>query len=152
MRATSKVAPDWWDYTTLDEAILNDAARLSAGDLLALSRQGFTVKLYDTIEDFYLAEDSEEAGKLGRERWEDMAKHDRKEFACIIGEERLVQWALGESDSFGISSLEEFLDITAGSPEFELAGYDHEEREVDRVETMLEEEIGFKPTVAYRCN
>lgn len=56
MRATSKVAPDWWDYTTLDEEILNDAARLSADDLLGLARAGFAVKFYDTIEDFYLAE------------------------------------------------------------------------------------------------
>ncbi len=56
MRAISKVAPEWWDYTTLDRAILDDAARLSADDLLGLSRPGFTVVLHDTIEDFYLAE------------------------------------------------------------------------------------------------
>ena len=56
MRPISKVAPDWWDYTTLDRDILNDAARLTADDLLGLSRPGFQVKFYDTIEDFYLAE------------------------------------------------------------------------------------------------
>lgn len=56
MRPISKVAPGWWDYTTLAREILDDAARLSADDLLALSRPGFTVKFYDTIEDFYLAE------------------------------------------------------------------------------------------------
>lgn len=56
MRSTSLVAPEWWDYTTLDREILNDAARLSADDLLGLSREGFTVKYYDTLEDFYLAE------------------------------------------------------------------------------------------------
>lgn len=56
MRPLSKVAPEWWDYTTLDRAILDDAARLTADDLLSLSRPGFTVKFYDTIEDFYLAE------------------------------------------------------------------------------------------------
>ena len=55
-RAISKVAPTWWDYTTLDEAILNDAARLSAADLEPLSRPGFRVVMYDTLEDFYLAE------------------------------------------------------------------------------------------------
>ncbi len=55
-RPTSKVAPGWWDYTTLDEEILNDAARLSASDIEGLSRPGFTVKMYDTLEDFYLAE------------------------------------------------------------------------------------------------
>jgi glucosamine-6-phosphate deaminase len=56
MRPLSKVAPQWWDYTTLDREILDDAARLSADDLLGLSRDGFAVKFYDTIEDFYLAE------------------------------------------------------------------------------------------------
>lgn len=56
MRPLSKIAPDWWDYTTLDRAILDDAARLSADDLLGLSRDGFAVKFYDTREEFYLAE------------------------------------------------------------------------------------------------
>lgn len=56
MRPLSKVAPDWWDYTTLDREILNDAARLTARDILQLSRPGFTVRFYDTLEDFYLAE------------------------------------------------------------------------------------------------
>ena len=56
MRPLSKVAPDWWDYTTLDREILDDAARLTADDLLQLARPGFTVKFYDTLEDFYLAE------------------------------------------------------------------------------------------------
>ena len=56
MRPLSKISPDWWDYTTLDREILDDAARLSADDLLKLTRPGFSVKFYDTIEDFYLAE------------------------------------------------------------------------------------------------
>lgn len=55
-RAISKVAPQWWDYTTLDEQILDDAAKLSAEDLAGLSRPGFKVVMYDTLEDFYLAE------------------------------------------------------------------------------------------------
>jgi glucosamine-6-phosphate deaminase len=56
MRPLSKVAPEWWDYTTLDRDILDAAARLDAADLLALSRPGFSVRFYDTVEDFYLAE------------------------------------------------------------------------------------------------
>jgi glucosamine-6-phosphate deaminase len=56
MRPLSKVAPDWWDYTTLDREILDDAAGLSADDLLQLSRPGFDVRFYDTLEEFYLAE------------------------------------------------------------------------------------------------
>ena len=55
-QALSKVAPDWWDYTTLDSELLADAARLKAGDLLQLSRPGFKVVFYETLEEFYLAE------------------------------------------------------------------------------------------------
>jgi len=56
MRNISKVAVDWWDYTTLDEEILGDAARLTEKDIRQLSRPGFEVKFYDTLESFYLAE------------------------------------------------------------------------------------------------
>jgi glucosamine-6-phosphate deaminase len=56
MRPISKVAPDWWDYTTLDDELLQDAAALSADDVRNLSRPGFTVRVYETLESFYLAE------------------------------------------------------------------------------------------------
>jgi glucosamine-6-phosphate deaminase len=52
MRNTSKIAPEWWDYTTLDEQILADAAALTIKDLEQLSRPGFTVRLFDTLESF----------------------------------------------------------------------------------------------------
>ncbi len=55
-RKTSILAPQWWDFTTLDDEILNDAAHLTADDMAALSREGFRVVFYDTLEDFYLAE------------------------------------------------------------------------------------------------
>src|SRR5687767_15175632 len=55
-RAISKVAPDWWDYTTLDSELLADAAKLRERDLLQLSREGFKVHFYETLEEFYLAE------------------------------------------------------------------------------------------------
>ena len=55
-RPISAIAPGWWDYTTLDAALIEEAARLSPRDLARLSRPGFTVALYDTIEDFYVAE------------------------------------------------------------------------------------------------
>jgi glucosamine-6-phosphate deaminase len=55
-RKLSILAPEWWDYTTLDDRILDDAAKLTAEDMLALSREGFHVVFYDTLEDFYLAE------------------------------------------------------------------------------------------------
>jgi len=55
-RPLSKIAPDWWDYTTIDPEILKDAAKLTPDDMLAMSRDGFNVVFYDTLEDFYLAE------------------------------------------------------------------------------------------------
>ena len=56
VRRQSMVAGGWWDYTTLDDELLNDAARLTTEDLAGLSRPGFQVVMYDTLEDFYLAE------------------------------------------------------------------------------------------------
>ncbi len=55
-RPISKVAPEWWDYTTLDGEILADAAKLTVKDMAKLSRPGFQVVMYDTLEEFYLAE------------------------------------------------------------------------------------------------
>jgi glucosamine-6-phosphate deaminase len=55
-RPLSTVAPDWWDYTTLEPALIQEAAALSADDVAALSRDGFRVVFYDTLEEFYLAE------------------------------------------------------------------------------------------------
>jgi glucosamine-6-phosphate deaminase len=55
-RPISKVAPDWWDYTTLDNELLEDAAKLTEKTLFKLSRPGFQIHYYDTLEDFYLAE------------------------------------------------------------------------------------------------
>jgi len=56
MRNISKVAREYWDYTTLDPEILDEAAQLSREDLAALARPGFTVAFYDTIESFFVAE------------------------------------------------------------------------------------------------
>lgn len=56
MRNTSKVAPAWWDYTTLDRELLDEAASLTEKDIAGLAREGFRIEFYDTIEEFYLAE------------------------------------------------------------------------------------------------
>jgi glucosamine-6-phosphate deaminase len=56
MRAISQVAPEWWDYTTLDRELLDEAARLSVKDLARLSRPGFQIHFYDTPQEFYCAE------------------------------------------------------------------------------------------------
>lgn len=55
-RPQSKVAPEWWDYTTLEQDLLEDAARLTAADLLQLSRPGFAVRIFDTLAELFCAE------------------------------------------------------------------------------------------------
>lgn len=55
-RPISKVAPEWWDYTTLEPEILRDVAKIDEKDLQELSRPGFQVSFYETLEEFYLAE------------------------------------------------------------------------------------------------
>ncbi|MBO7741597.1 MAG: hypothetical protein J6S21_03500 [Victivallales bacterium] len=56
MRNFSKISPDWWDYTTLDRTILDNAARLTLDDLPKLQRKGFKINIYDTLQEFYCAE------------------------------------------------------------------------------------------------
>lgn len=55
-RKLSSIAPDWWDYTTLDEDLIRDAAALTPEKMVKLSRPGFKVVFYDTLAEFYLAE------------------------------------------------------------------------------------------------
>ncbi|MDP7398780.1 MAG: glucosamine-6-phosphate isomerase [Lentisphaeria bacterium] len=55
-RPLSKISPQWWDYTTLDSALFEDAARLTPDQIGGLSREGFEVVFYDSLEEFYLAE------------------------------------------------------------------------------------------------
>lgn len=55
-RKRSTIAPDWWDYTTLEDDLIRDAAALTPRDLEQLSRPGFRIVFHDTLEDFYLAE------------------------------------------------------------------------------------------------
>ena len=55
-RKLSSIAADWWDYTTLEDDIIRDAAALTVEKMAKLSRPGFKVVMYDTLEEFYLTE------------------------------------------------------------------------------------------------
>jgi glucosamine-6-phosphate deaminase len=55
-RKLSAIAPGWWDYTTLDNDIIEEVAQLTPQEMMQLSRPGFKVVMYDTLEEFYLAE------------------------------------------------------------------------------------------------
>ncbi len=58
MRKLSSIAPSWWDYTTLelDKKTTDKIASLTPEDMIKLSRPGFKVVFYDTVEEFYAAE------------------------------------------------------------------------------------------------
>ncbi len=72
----------------------------------------------------YIVCEDDTARKHVENMWLDMAERDPTEFVSIIGEERLIKWALGHSDEFGISSLKEFAERSAEYYEAELAEYD----------------------------
>ena len=107
----------------------------------------------DNGEEYYIA-NLGDAEKAVYDYWKDMARNDKREFTCIIGEERLVQWALGESDSFGIDSLEEFCKINADYCEETLATYDSNAREVKKIGHLIDI-LDLKTDegiYAFRCN
>ncbi len=56
MRRLSIIAKDWWDFTTLDKELLEEASKLTIEDIQKLSRPGFEIKIFDTLESFFLTE------------------------------------------------------------------------------------------------
>ncbi|MDD5598353.1 MAG: hypothetical protein PHV82_10445 [Victivallaceae bacterium] len=56
MRPLSKIAPAWWDYTTLGREILDAAAGITIDTLKNYERPGFKINIYDTVQEFYCAE------------------------------------------------------------------------------------------------
>lgn len=101
-------------------------------------------------EEYYIFRDREQAGEAAREYWEDLAQDDPREFACLVGEETLVQWGFGNYAGPGstqVKSLNEWLDLWLDTPEEHFASYDSEEREFKCKHPDWEEY-----TVAYRHN
>lgn len=104
--------------------------------------------------DFHVFVTAEDAGDAAREYWADMAKTDPEEFRCMVGDETLIAWCLGQSAGPGsthVRSLSAWLDLWLNTPEEHFASYDGNERDVDRFGTVARE-LGFSPSVAYRCN
>ena len=82
--------------------------------------------------EYHIAESQEAAGEKAREYWEDMANNAPQEFTCMVGEETLVQWGLGQPAGPGYSkvcSLNDWLNLWLDTPEDQFAGYDSMERE-----------------------
>jgi glucosamine-6-phosphate deaminase len=55
-RRLSAISPGWWDYTTIDSDLVDEVARLTSRDVERLSRPGFKVVMFDTLEELYLSE------------------------------------------------------------------------------------------------
>ena len=106
--------------------------------------------------EWIIFETQEAAGEAAREYWEDMAQNDPREFTCMIGEETLVSWALGQYAGPGytqVKSLEEWLDLWLNTPEEHFASYDGAEHDC-RINNHLKDELDFdtKNCVCYRNN
>ena len=128
------------------------------GEILTINEvytTGYDLPMIDTdCGEFYVAKDSEQAGKAARRRWEEMAESDPSEFRCMIGDETLIAWAMGDWGGPGntqVRSLTKWLDLWLDAPNEEFASYDSEERTVERC-GYLQNELGFTPTVAYRSS
>ena len=105
--------------------------------------------------DWYVDEDSARAGERARASYQEMAEDDPKELTCLLGEQTLVAWALGQYAGSGTSqvrSLEEWLDLWLDTPEEMWGGYDNTECEVEFCSEALVDELDITPTVAYRHN
>jgi len=106
--------------------------------------------------EWYVFQDTEQAGEEARDYWENMAEYDQAEFTCMVGESTLIEWALGNYAGPGstqVCSLKDWLDLWYDTPEEQWASYDG--TEVDgTVSKEVMEELGFddKDVVFYRHN
>lgn len=111
----------------------------------------------DNGAEYQVFKDFEEAGEAAADYWRDMAENDPKEFRCIIGDETLINWALGQYAGPGCEqtkTLEGWFELTKKYPEEQWAGYDGNEIEGAKFNKHFERETGFdkEEIVLYRCN
>jgi len=127
----------------------NEEVTFDAADTTEYEGSLLLITLEDGRE-YYIATDSEDAGKAAKKYWEEMARSDPVELRAMIGDEVLVKWALGESAGPGttaVNSLEEWFDLWLNVPEEQWASYDGTENE------FKSEHPDFKKyTVCYRHN
>jgi len=135
---------------------------------MVITIDGETLEVYDVRDygylplvqtegkhEYYVAPNSEYAGKQAREYWQDMADGDPTEFATLVGIETLVAWSqdrLAGPGTEKVRHLNSWLDLWLDVPEEQWSAYDGEEREVSFVSRELMDELDFVPEVAYRLN
>jgi len=145
---------DWGLWPICDSWIVIDGEWLEVDDVNDSGYARLGLLGMGRLE-YYVAKDEDAAGEAAKAYWKDLAEHDRQEFVCIVGEENLVAWALGEwagPGSTQVRSLEEWFDLHKDVPEEHWASYDGDSCTVDDCSEELIEQLGFKPTIAYRHN
>ena len=139
-----------------NESIVIDGETFAEASLgYEISEGVHSITFGDDPREYIVAESAEVAGQAARARWAEMAEHDPAEFRCMVGDQALIAWALGQPAGPGstkVTSLDAWLDLHLDTPEEEFAGYDGEHCDVERVGSELADELGFVPTVAYRTN
>ena len=138
-------------FIIIDGEEIDDPEVNTYGDVLSI-RKG--------EREYNLFRSRKEAGEAAREYWEDLAENDPSEFIAIVGEDTLVQWALGRYAGPGsttVNSLEDWLDLWLDTPEEEFARYDGTESTVDYISPALLNELDWdesdaEEAVAYRHN
>ena len=108
--------------------------------------------------EYHVFSDHEAAGEAAANYWRDMAENDPEEFRCMVGDETLIKWALGQYAGPGneqADSLEGWFELTAGYPEEQWASYDGQEIEGAKFNKHFENETVFtdrQNIVLYRSN
>lgn len=106
---------------------------------------------------YWVFEDTHVAGEATRKYWEDLVEHDPGEFRCLVGDETLVNWCLGQYAGPGytlVKSLEDWLDLWLDLPNDHFSTYDGKELNIRLNINASEEFFGcstLRDVVAYRC-
>ena len=117
---------------------------------------GFLIECDNGCE-YHVFDNHEAAGEAAADYWREMAENDPEEFRCLVGDENLIKWALGQYAGPGneqTDSLEGWFELTKDYPEEQWASYDGHEIEGAQFNTHFERETGFNRNdiVLYRCN
>lgn len=99
---------------------------------------------------FYVARDSEHAGEAVKQYYLDMIDGDPDGFVCLVGSKNLISWGMGKWANHA-KTLEGWLRMIACVPEVVWGTHDGTEYEIDRVSQDIVDDLGWIPSVAYRC-
>jgi len=103
-------------------------------------------------ESWIIVKDYDTAEELVKEHFRDMFE-DRSTCIEIIGTETLVTWGIGETDKFGNSSIDDWIELesTNSDPCDWLSSYG-ESHTIKTISGEWAKELGFVPMYAYRTD